>query len=127
MKKIFIVDDDDLYRLILTRTIARMAPEVEVEQFEDGAAALDALQHIADNRGETPYLILLDINMPVMDGWQFLDSVLPLKHKLAGPLNIYVASTSLDERDRDRAFNMGLVKEYLYKPIPPAKLQQLLQ
>lgn len=126
MKTLYIVDDDTLYRLILTRTITRLAPDVVIEQYEHGEAALEALQKIADNNLPGPDVILLDINMPVMDGWQFLEGLEPLRTRITGNMTIYIASTSLDERDRQRALNIDLVKEYLYKPVSAEKLLELL-
>jgi CheY-like chemotaxis protein len=126
MKKIFIVDDDEMYQLILRRNLIKLCPELTVKSFGHGGEAINELKNIIAAGDPLPDVILLDINMPVMDGWQFLKSIEPTLEGRIMETKIYVVSTSLDARDKEKAQGNVLVTEYISKPIPATKLREIL-
>lgn len=123
-KKVFIIDDDQVYQLILKKMIAKVSADVMIETYQNGALALDAL---AACGGVFPDVVFLDINMPVMDGWQFLEGMAQRYPAMQAATRIYMISTSLDMRDKERALSYAEVKEYIYKPITPAKMKEVLE
>ena len=73
---------------------------------------------------ELPDVIFLDINMPVLDGWQFLDQFSSMG--LLREFRLYVVSSSIDPADKYKASSYPVVSGYLTKPIKPAQLQALM-
>jgi len=83
--------------------------------FENGKLALEGLKPLIQNQDLLPEIILLDINMPVMDGWEFLEEITkiePLK-----TITIYMVSSSIDPADIKRAESYSIVDKYIVKPI----------
>lgn len=124
-RKVFIVDDDAVYQLILKKLIAKIDEQVVIESFKNGAPAVDAVKNIISSGGDLPEVMFLDINMPVMDGWQFLDALAEINDPLLEN-RIYMMSTSLDNRDKEQAGSRKLIKEYVFKPVTPDKLAQII-
>jgi len=116
-KKVFVVDDDRIYHFILKNLLSKNDIAVNPSFFENGFDALEILkERIAGN--DLPDLILLDINMPIMDGWQFLEEFRKLKtdHKLLTP--VYVVTSSNDAIDLQRAKSYeNEISNYFIKPI----------
>lgn len=72
-----------------------------------------------------PQYILLDINMPTMTGWEFLDEYEQLPAQLKQNYKVYILSSSIDERDMERARNNSNVQGYIVKPLKFAIIDDL--
>ena len=72
-----------------------------------------------------PDVIFLDLNMPIMDGWEFLDEFLKIPRSLKKRITLYVVSSSIDPRDINRAKSISLVEDYLIKPITYEELKKV--
>ena len=81
-KEIWIVDDDNIYQIIVRKIIGKMELFSSFSSYKNGKDAIDALKKAAENKESIPDIILLDINMPVMDGWEFMDEIVAYKSKL---------------------------------------------
>ncbi len=127
MRKICIIDDDEMYQFIIKRQILKLCPEAKLISYKHGAEAIEALKARAAEGFPPCDVILLDINMPVMDGWEFLSAGEATLGEMGKMVDIYVVSTSVDTRDKEKALANKNVKEYISKPIPPDKLLQILQ
>ncbi len=121
-----IVDDDPIYRFTSVRSIERQKLADRVLEFNSGGEALEFLAAHSRNPSELPDIILLDINMPLTDGWMFLDEYDRMKANVAKDITIYMVSSSIDQRDIDRAKSNQLVRDYLIKPIPQDKFKEVL-
>ncbi len=71
-QKICIIDDDEIYIFLMKKSFAAMGIYHEIISFLNGADAMEELLKIKNNQEDLPGIILLDINMPIMDGWEFL-------------------------------------------------------
>jgi CheY-like chemotaxis protein len=123
LNKIYIVDDDELYQFITKMIIEETQSVSEIKTFSNGQAAIDGLQ--ADMNDKTcPEIIFLDLTMPVMDGWGFLQ-----KYKTSNTCRdakIYVVSSSVNPVDVEKAKSHPTVSDYLLKPFTKEKFQSLL-
>lgn len=123
---IALVDDDKIYQLITLRTISNTELTDEVLQFENGEDAIDFLKDNATSEDKLPDYIFLDINMPYMDGWMFLDEFETVKNSIKKDITIFMVSSSIDPRDIERASNNPNITQYVIKPISLEKFKELL-
>lgn len=123
---ICVIDDDPLCQHLMKKLIARTLLDHELLQFENGDDALDFFSGTGKITTNLPQLIFIDINMPVLNGWQFLEGFEALKIKDYFPA-MYIASSSCDQVDIDRASDFKQLQGYLIKPIRPLELSTILQ
>ena len=124
---IALIDDDKIFQLTASKTIKSTEITDRILQFLNGEEALKFLnQNIADPTSLPDY-IFLDINMPFIDGWMFLDDFKIIKSKLTKPISIYMVSSSIDPRDMTRARSNENVKDYVVKPVTREKFMELLK
>ncbi|WP_395064559.1 response regulator [Flavobacterium sp.] len=120
MKKfntIFVVDDDLVYHFIIKKLFSKCNLDVKTSYFFNGLEAIDDLKNKVET-DNVPDLILLDINMPVYDGWQFLEEFRKLKQNLTKEITVYLVSSSNDISDLNKSkLYQDEVKEYYYKPM----------
>ena len=119
-----IIDDDPIF-IFGTKKIMELTSFCESFLiFHNGKDALDKLTAIIVNGERLPEIILLDINMPVMDGWQFLDEFT----KVPSPqqILIYVVTSSIDPADLEKARQYETINNYIVKPITVNKLKDIL-
>jgi CheY-like chemotaxis protein len=110
---ILVVDDDDVAAESLRRNLARLGVVYPIVTFADGQAALDALRGLPMQPAvPRPRVVLLDLNMPGMDGFAFLQQL--RNDPELGREVVFVLTTSDDEADRARAYH-GRIAGYIVK------------
>ena len=124
---IAVVDDDSVYQFTACRTLLATRMANQILQFQNGKEALLFLRNGHNGLQPLPDIIFLDINMPVTDGWAFLEEFHQLKSGLGKDIKIYMVSSSIDPRDRNRARNYPEVTDYMEKPISMSKFSEVLQ
>lgn len=92
--------------------------------FSNGEEALNNLQAVIRGNETLPDVILLDLNMPIMDGWQFLDEF--IKVPCEKKITIYIATSSIDPADVNKAREYDSVSNYLIKPISIDSFKDIL-
>jgi CheY-like chemotaxis protein len=130
MKKaltICIIDDDEVYQFAITRNLQAEQLAKKILQFSDGKEALNYLSANIDNIDAIPDLIFLDINMPIMDGWQFLETYVQLKPQIGKKITLYMLSSSMDPVDTKRAKQIAEVSGYIIKPITSEQLKVIVE
>ena len=123
---ICIVDDDDVYQFTTTRTIQAYKLAKKILVFSDGE---EAIRFLSDNialSSELPDVIFLDINMPIMDGWQFLEEYVKIKPRIGKKITLYMISSSVDPVDLERAKKISEISDYIIKPITPNQLVEII-
>jgi CheY-like chemotaxis protein len=124
-KFVMLIDEDEIDNIINQKIIESNNFSERVAVFQTGTDALDFLRLNSKNAENLPDLIFLDINMPIMDGFQFLEEF----EKLDGPIldksKIIMLSSSISPRDIDRAASNRFVKKYLNKPLNSRYLQAI--
>lgn len=124
---IYIVDDDDIYQYAIKKKILKRKLSATVNTFKNGHDAINYLSRVVEKGAEPlPDMILLDLNMPVMDGWDFLDQYARLQPRLKKEIKLYVISSSIQASDIDRARGISDVTDYIVKPIDDQQLDNIL-
>ena len=124
---ICIVDDDDIYQFTVMKTLELLEFEKNIKIFSDGEAALEFLLSNLNKNDELPDVIFLDINMPIMDGYQFMEEYVKIKSKLGKKTVIYMVSSSVDPVDIEKAKRISDISDYIIKPIEPGKLKSIME
>lgn len=126
-KSLFIlVDDDTINNAVSRLTISNVAPSAEVVIFTDPRVALEFLVDFASH-STAPAILLLNLNMPFMTGWEFLDRFEKLGQQARERIEIYILTASIDDSDRIRAENNSCVSGYLSKPLSSEMISMLLE
>ena len=130
IKELLLVDDDKICNFYMKNLLDNCSGfKADIRTALNGQEALDIIEEHWYNsdksKGKTK-LIFLDLNMPVMDGFEFLD--IYSKHPLSEEpeVIIYVLSSSLNISDQDKALNYPAVQDYLTKPFKLEQLQRIL-
>lgn len=124
---IAIVDDDKIFQLTASRTIRLLNLSDQILQFENGEVALKYLVENASKTDALPDFIFLDINMPFVDGWMFLQDYAGMKVNFGKEISIFMISSSIDPGDISRARSIPDVQEYVLKPVSKEKFIELLK
>lgn len=122
-----IIDDDNMYISLLKKIIELKRLSQNLLVFSNGKEALDHFKAIlpSSDADKIPEIIFLDVNMPVMDGWQFLEEFLKIENKTKKSITIYVVSSSIDPKDYKKAKTFSSVTDYLIKPINISKIEEI--
>ena len=122
-----LIDDDPINNFICKELIiANIKQPLEINEFEDAEAALEFVSEIFRLPEDIPFaIIFLDLNMPLISGWDFLREFDQLSDEIRSQFEIYVISSSPDPYERSRAMADRNVKDFMSKPIPDEFLQEI--
>ncbi|TDE30603.1 MULTISPECIES: response regulator [Flavobacterium] len=120
-KTIWVIDDDPIYQIIINKIIQRSEMFSTITTFKNGKEAIDALHdtilYKLDNTEVLPDIILLDINMPIMDGWEFMEKMGLIKSKFSKQIIVYIVSSSIAAEDKNKSKTYSDILGYLSKPV----------
>jgi CheY-like chemotaxis protein len=125
INKVCLIEDDAI-QVFINRQYVEMATKAEdIIVYENGKEAFEGLKNLLETGQSMPDLILLDLFMPVWDGWDFLNeySKLPIDNAMS---NIHILTSSLSSADREKAAAFGLKERFYSKPLDEAKLALML-
>lgn len=128
LKEILLVDDSRGTNVLNERLLSSMGVSQKITAVLNGQEALDYLTKPNQN-GEfpNPELVFLDINMPVMDGYQFLEKYEMLDTRYRAFKVIIMLTTSISHEDQDKVKKYPAVKEYLFKPLTKQHVNSILE
>lgn len=121
VKLTYIIDDDSIFVFVLKKLLEKHNNFGEVREFKTSS---DALEILFENDTDLPSVILLDLNMPVIDGWQLLDKL--QQSDVHKNINVFVISSSIDTTDIQKSKQYSIVKDFVSKPINLEKLDDIL-
>lgn len=130
MKKvnsIAIVDDDEIYIFLTQKTIEKTGLVNVINKFDNGLDVLNFLKENKDNINLLPEIIFLDLSMPIMDGWQFLEQYILLYPKLEKQILIYVCSSSISPNDINKVKSFSIVSDFIIKPLTEEKIIDIIK
>lgn len=120
-----LVDDDKIFNFLSEKTIISLGLANEIHFATNGEQALKILELYKEGKVAKPDIIFLDIDMPVMDGYEFIEAFsnldLPDKHLIT----IVVLTSSIDPRDLQRTKDLG-IKYYFNKPLSKDEIKKLI-
>lgn len=122
-----IIDDDPIFVYGTKKVMKEVDFCSDVIVYHNGQDAINGLRNLVEEKKELPSLIFLDLNMPVMDGWEFLDDFITIPNNNIEKVHVYVISSSIDANDFIRARNYEVVNNYILKPITPEDLVAVLK
>jgi CheY-like chemotaxis protein len=117
MKKYLLIDDEEIFNYIQSEVIHLHDQSNEVIMFASGAEALSYLKELITQSQSFPDFILLDIRMPNMNGFEFLEELMKFDRQVFNKTRIYLLSSSIDERDIKKAMDYPFVKGFKGKPL----------
>ena len=123
--RILLIDDLEMNNIISSFTIKKLFPAIEIVSFTE---PLEGLVYIKESyqQCKIPMLMLLDINMPILNGWEVLDILNLCSSELTEHLNIYILSSSIDPRDKKRAMDAPKVLGFFERPLTAEMVQRAL-
>lgn len=119
--EILIIDDSPAFNHLTRLMIQRSEIDCNITELSNGQRAL---AYLAEST-RCPDVILLDINMPVMDGFDFLEEFVRGHNKCAGQTNIYMLTSSSQEVDKVKVRSFNVVKDYFEKPLTKESLKKI--
>ena len=127
LKEVLLVDDSEADNFLNRRIIRRSGLVERIRVTYGAREALDYLSTAAaDGDFPRPTLVFLDINMPGMSGWDFLEAYGELPPEQQAGVVICMITTSRAERDRRRAAEFGIVKDFSHKPLTEARFREIV-
>ncbi len=122
-----IIDDDPIF-IYGTRRIMKEVDFCDnILVFNNGQDAIEGLKELIDKGEDLPEVLFLDLNMPIMNGWEFLEDFVKIPNPDGKKVTIYIISSSVDPRDLERIRNYKMVNNYILKPLSPQDLENVLQ
>lgn len=123
IKKLLMIDDNTIDQMVYKRIVDRSQLVNDLVQFTDARAALD---YLVEHKDAMPDLILLDINMPGMNGFDFLEAAAEEFGSIMSPV-VVMLTTSLNPSDRKRASEFTCISNFLNKPLTVELLNSIAQ
>ncbi|KXX72420.1 response regulator [Flammeovirga sp. SJP92] len=127
LDKILIIDDSEADVFIMKRIINKAEVTNNIITAFGAQEALEYLSQKIEGCYPKPNIVLLDINMPNMSGWEFLDEYEKLDKEMKAGEIICMITTSKDPSERDRAKRFNIVDDFTHKPLTKEKLMEIIE
>lgn len=124
LNSVLLIDDDEPTNFYTQLIVEESGCASHIKVAQGGQEALD---YLSTSTQQAPDLIFLDINMPAMDGWEFLDNYKKLKKERHGKVIVVMLTTSLNPDDRQKANDMPEISGFESKPLTEEKLNRILK
>lgn len=123
-----VIDDDNIYQYTAKVLLESTGLAKKITSFYNGRDAISFFQKPENqNTDELPDVIFLDINMPIMNGWEFLEEYNKLHTSFPKSILVYVVSSSVDSSDMQKSRSFEAVSDYLVKPVNRSKFLELME
>ena len=121
---LLVVDDDDINLFIIKKIVDKTGFDIDMVARSNGQQAIDYINEAIVQNNPLPKMSLIDINMPVMNGWEFIEAyeALAIEHKV----DMYILSSSVYENDIEKTKSYKAVKGFISKPLSMERLTELV-
>ncbi len=127
LKRVLLVDDDDDANHIQERLIKKHGFAEKIDKVWNGLEALDYLNRCIEQQEPLPEIIFLDLNMPKMDGWTFLEKYNLLSRDVKMKIELIILTSSINPDDAERASRNPEIKGYKNKFLDKQQLEEILK
>ena len=124
---ILIIDDDEINNFIAAKLIDKIPPKAKVSTCVNGQEGINFVKNKLNNQNEFPDIIFLDINMPLMNGWEFLEEYEQIKNYIKKKVTINMLSSSVYNDDITKAETYTTVNKFISKPLTVDKIKDLYE
>jgi len=126
LREVLLIDDNEPDNFLHERAFRKLSSAERISVALNGREALDYLNTPVEGEYPSPELILLDVNMPVMNGWQFVEAYNELPVERRASMQIVMVTTSEDPEDRRTAEQCGAIAQFASKPVTAQTLDVML-
>ena len=129
MKKldtILLIDDDPATNFLHKFVLQKENCAYNIVSIQSAEEALEYIKETIKNGFRYPELIFLDINMPRMNGWEFIEEYNKITKNQSVSKIVVMLTTSLDPKDREKTESIQDINEFLSKPLTPEKVRHVL-
>jgi CheY-like chemotaxis protein len=123
---VLLIDDDAIYQFVSRKTLEATGNANKIHICSNGEEAIRHLESNVHNAAELPDVIFLDVNMPVMNGWEFLDAYQALKPSIQKDIHVFLVTSSMNDEDKEFSRRYNCVEDYIVKPLNREKISELL-
>jgi len=127
MISVLLVDDDPIINLVHRKFLEKSGQFDPITVCNSAVKALDTLNAWEESGNPLPDILLLDIMMPILDGFGFLERYAELPESITSHVKIVMLTSSLDPRDKDKSVDSPFVVGFIDKPLDKWKLEQLVE
>ncbi len=125
-KKVLLVEDDPITIMVCDRILKMTEFGTEIISKTNGHDAIAYLKHLIETKDEIPEIIFLDINMPVMNGWDFLSEFTELEKLFNFIPKVFILSSTVDPEDTRKAQSYDCVVGSISKPLTKVHLEEIV-
>lgn len=111
------IDDDEIFLFWATKMMRELKADENILVYQDGQQAIEGLKALTEKGEKLPDIIFLDINMPVMNGWDFLVDFIQMPNLNTEKVLVYIVTSSIAQEDLEKAKQFKIVHNYILKPI----------
>lgn len=127
VKNLLLIDDDEIFTFMTKLIIEKTNLAEQIKVFANGQEAIDFLKQSVTHNEMLPDIIFLDLSMPVLDGWGFLDEYIMLKPQFGKKITLYIISSSVSPGDHERAKKYSDVSDFIVKPMSKDKFIDIIK
>jgi len=127
VKNLLLIDDDEIFTFMTKRIIEKTNLAEQIKIFVNGKEAIDFLTSVSGKPELLPEIIFLDLSMPILDGWGFLEEYILLKPKFGKKITLYIISSSVSPKDHERAKSYSEVSDFIIKPMSKEKFIDIVK
>ena len=120
---LLVIDDDDINIFIIKKIVEKTGLNINMVSKGNGQQAIDYIKEIVNDQSQFPHLMLIDINMPIMNGWEFVEAYQNLN--IQNRVDMYILSSSVYENDIEKTKSYASVKGFISKPLSIERLVEL--
>lgn len=126
LRKVICIDDDPITLMLCKKVMERVEFASEINTLQNGEEAIKQFEDYEKiDTKNAPYMVFIDLNMPVMNGWEFLDEYFKREYHKKFKTHFIVLSSTIDPKDVEKSKLYSMVVDFLSKPITKTMLEEL--